>query len=290
MPGLDARLIGQLYDRAGAARWDVPRERFAAALETSVSRGLKGPRSRREIGRYLWSLHLEDLALACACADGHERAWDHFVLTHRPGLYRAADAIDVSGMARESADALYGELFGTRERGGQRQSLFHYFHGRSSLGTWLRAVLAQRHVDTIRAARRIDPLPEGDVLPAPAAEPDPDRRRFIGLMRAALAAAVAALAAGDRLRLNLYYLQGLTLAQIGRMSGEHEATVSRQLARTRMAIRRGVETYLKDTAGLSGAEIEAAFSSVAADAGPLDLTALIESAEPRKIAEPDRSI
>ena len=45
------------------------------------------------------------------------------------------------------------------ERDGERQSLLRYFHGRSSLGTWLRALLAQRQVDRIRQTLRLDSLP-----------------------------------------------------------------------------------------------------------------------------------
>ena len=112
--------------------------------------GAAGPASF-VLERYLKSLHLEDLALACACADGDEAAWEHFVREYRPSLYRAADALDPSGRARELADSLYADLYGTTERAGERRSLFRYFHGRSSLPTWLRAVLAQRHVDAIRA-------------------------------------------------------------------------------------------------------------------------------------------
>ena len=115
------------------------------------------------------SLHLEDLALAAACADGNEAAWDHFVREHRPVLYRAADAIDKTGAAREAADALYAELFGLTERDGERRSLFRYFHGRSSLATWLRAVLAQRYVDGLRRTRRLDPLPADEGADAQAA-------------------------------------------------------------------------------------------------------------------------
>ena len=52
------------------------------------------------------------------------------------------------------------------ERDGARQSLFRYFHGRSKLSTWLRAVLAQRHIDRLRAGRKLDPLPDDqDTLP-----------------------------------------------------------------------------------------------------------------------------
>ena len=79
---------------------------------------------------------------------------------HRPGLYRAADAIAPGGNGRELADSLYADLFGLQSQGGERRSLFRYFHGRSSLATWLRAVLAQRHVDGIRTGRRFEPLAE----------------------------------------------------------------------------------------------------------------------------------
>ena len=86
---------------------------------------------------------------------------------------------------------LYADLYGIAGAGtaAERRSLFRYFHGRSSLATWLRAVLAQRHVDALRARRRIESLPEEeDAIPAvAAAEPDPDRASLGRLIEAALA-------------------------------------------------------------------------------------------------------
>ena len=107
--------------------------------------------------------HTGDLELARRCAGGEEAAWERFVLEFRPVLYRAADALDPGGGARDLADSLYADLFGIGDHAGERQSLFRYFHGRSSLATWLRAVLAQRYVDRLRATRRTDPLPDDDV-------------------------------------------------------------------------------------------------------------------------------
>ena len=125
-----------------------------SALEISASKAFssKTP-SARELESYFSSLHLADLALACACAEGVDAAWEHFVREYRPALYRASDAIDPTGGARDLADSLYGELFGLKERDGERQSHFRYYHGRSSLTTWLRAVLSQRHVDRLRSVR-----------------------------------------------------------------------------------------------------------------------------------------
>jgi RNA polymerase sigma factor (sigma-70 family) len=220
--------------------------------------------------------HSADLELARLCAEGDEHAWERFVREYRPILYRAADALDRTQGAREIADSLYADLYGIRTQAGERQSLFRYYQGRSSLATWLRAVLAQRFVDRVRGQRRIEPLPDDDTpAPAPAQEPDPDRARYVALVRQALGRAVAALTARDRLRLGCYYVQELTLAETGRLMNESEASSSRQLARSRLAIRRDVEHQLRDEAGLSDDQIAACFASVSDDPGPLDLKQVI---------------
>ena len=224
---VDPALAEQLYREAKAERWRLPQAAFAAALETSCAKAFPAQDpSARDVARYLSSLHLEDLALACACALGESAAWDHFVLEMRPGLYRAADALDPTGAARELADSLYADLYGVDQRGGARQSLLRYFHGRSSLSTWLRAVLAQRHVDRIRVDRRMEPLPEELPTRAPATA-DPDCARLVDVLRSALETAVARLEPRDRLRLGCYYAQQLTLGEnrraVERARGHHVA-------------------------------------------------------------------
>ena len=237
------------------------------------------------------ALHVEDLALARQCAAGDEQAWERFVLEYRPVLYRAADALDPGGGAREVADSLYAELYGLEVRGGERRSLLQYFQGRSSLATWLRAVLAQRYVDRIRAGRRFESLSDevGAEAAAPEAAPplDPGGNDRLSRLRRALAAAIARLTPRDRLRLGCYYQQELTLAETGRVMQEHEATVSRQLARTRRALRGDVEEELR-AGGLTPDQIAACFDAAAEDAGPLDLGQMLAAAE-RKNPAPDRS-
>ena len=109
-------------------------------------------------------------------------------------------------------------------------------------------------------------------------------------MHAALSAAIAALAPRDRLRLACYYAQEMTLAQIGRLTREHEATVSRQLAKTRRAIRAEVERRLKTDQGFSPGEIDECFESIVDDAGNLDLADWLDTGRPRKKSEADRSM
>ena len=299
MISIDEELVERLYRRANGARWRAPRDLFGQALQASASRACSGASpanvDAREVERHLSSLHLEDLALACACAAGDDAAWEHFVREYRPLLYRAADAIDPSGGARDLADALYADLFGLRHEGGERRSLFRYFHGRSSLITWLRAVLAQRHVDRQRTSRKLDALPGDDApdaIAAPALSPDPDRERYVELTRVVLGRVVARLAPQDRLRLACYYGQQLTLAQTGALLGEHEATASRGLARTRREIRSAVEAELRGKNGLTDAEISRCFECVTEDAGPLDLREMLDMTSElpaRKKSAPDRS-
>lgn len=273
---IDEALVERLYHQAKAERWRLPVALFAAALEASAARAFADRISTsRELERYLGSLSLEDLALACACAAGNDAAWEHFVQAQRPVLYRAADALNPGGGARDLADSLYADLYGLQNRAGERQSLFRYFHGRSSLATWLRAVLAQRYVDRLRAERRtrsMDELPEETVAAVTAAEPpDPNRGRYVALIRRALDQALSRLDARDRLRLASYYAQELTLAETGRLLREHEATVSRHLARSRRAIRDDVERQLRHDAGLTDAEIERCFECIMEDPGRLDV-------------------
>src|SRR5437773_627666 len=269
---VDQSLAAALDPRADAHRWGVSPDAFADALTAGAGRVFAGRNpAPREVARFLESLHVRDLALAIGCAAGHEGAWEYFVREYRPILYRSADAIDPGGGARELADSLYADLYGLSDRGAERRSLFRYYHGRSSLATWLRAVLAQRHVDRIRADRRVESLPDDETaaaIPARTPPPDPDRPRLLLLIQDAVTGALLRLPARDRLRLACYYVQQLTLAEVGRLTGEHEATVSRQLARTRRAIRVDLERQLRDDMKLSDAEIAQCFEYAIDDAGP----------------------
>jgi RNA polymerase sigma-70 factor (ECF subfamily) len=293
---IDSALVHRLCARANAERWHLTVDAFARTLARSADRAFAGERpDLARLQRYFESLHLEDLALACACAEGVDVAWEHFVFTYRPLLYRAADALDASGRAREAADSLYAELYGLAEREGQRHSHFRYFHGRSSLATWLRAVLSQRYVDLLRGRARLAPLPADDGSDAPVAKTSSRPAtflRYVDLLRRVITGTVAALPARDRLRLRCYYAENLTLAQIGALLREHEATVSRNLSRTRRTIRQQVETELSERERLTEAEIAECFAAVMEDSGPMDLAELLGSEQEagrRKNVAPNRS-
>jgi len=284
-----ARLVEWLLAKTEAARWSLTRARFAEALLRSVEHRFRGASPpAAEVAAYLESLHVEDLALACACSDGAEKAWEDFVRRYRDDLHAAARAITGAGggdaRAHELADSLYAELYGLAQHTAQRRSLFDYFHGRSKLSTWLRAVLAQRHVDALRAAQRTQSLGEkeeayvAETLRAHGSPvlPDPDRAHYLDTLHAALLQALAALPARDRLRLACYYVQGLSQAEIGRILGEHEATASRHLERTRRELRKEVERALRAEKRLSDAQIHLCFE-YAMEEWPFDLSGALST-------------
>jgi RNA polymerase sigma factor (sigma-70 family) len=292
-----ASLVERLYAQSQAVRWELSLEGFAESLERSARKQFAvGAIPRQKLEDYLASLHLEDLALAAACAAGFESAWEHFFATYRPYLRAASAAIlrcaASSAEACELADSLFSDLYGLADGKGPDRSLFHYFHGRSSLKTWLRAVLAQRHIDSFRAARRFEELPD-ESTPKTAPTPplgrqvqpaDPHRDLYISLFTRALQAALERLDSLEKDRLRLYYAEEKTLAEIGRLLGEHESSVSRHLERIRRDLRQSVEEILRcgfvaangsaAQRGLSDAEIALCFEYCAENT-PIDLEKLL---------------
>ena len=304
-----APLTAELHARAGAERWGLPQKAFAEALRRSAEKRFvaaqpdTGPDSA-SVQTYLESLHLEDLALACACSQGLEEAWEFFIAHFRQDLRAAANAmLRASGQtggarADELADSLYADLYGVRSgAGGRRKSLFEYFHGRSKLATWLRAVLAQRQVDLFRTGSRTVSLEEEREGAAPRelasrTDPppaDPDREKYVKRFERALTAALAALAPRERLILACYYVDQLTLAEIGRMLREHESTVSRQLERLRRALHDSVTATLQSPSpavngrpaevALDAAQVELAFEYALED-WPFDLSRALSPRDP----------
>ena len=101
--------------------------------------------------------------------------------------------------------------------------------------------------------------------------PEPDRARYVEALGAAIAIALAELKPRDRMRLNFYHLEDLTLKEIGGIMGEYESSVSRRLTRTRLQLRRRVGQVLRRDNGLSVEQIRLCYD-YALEAWPADLS------------------
>src|SRR6202162_6285597 len=216
VPSAVAALRAELHAKADGQKLGLTGESFAVILCEIGEKFLPASANPTEARAFFLSLRLEELALARACAAGHEFAWELFLTRYREKLYQSALRIArEDSAARELADTLYAELYGTTTREGERISKLASFTGRGTLEGWLRTVLAQEFVNRYRRTKRLVSLDEeseeGSQFAAPAPEPLPsaDSR-----LESATDAALAALDGEDRMVLAAYYLDGRTLAEI----------------------------------------------------------------------------
>ena len=79
------------------------------------------------------------------------------------------------------------------------------------------------------------------------------------------------------------FAQQLAPAQIGRLTGEREATVLRHLTRTRRAVRKAIEHRLRVDHGFSQIEIGQCFANLSANADAIDLVEWLREGNPRNV-------
>jgi RNA polymerase sigma-70 factor (ECF subfamily) len=242
--GMESVITG-LYEKSGNS--GLSREQFAAVLTEVAAKYLPADATPRDAADLFGSLRVEELALARACADGQERAWEIFMARYREKLYDIAGYIaKESSAARELADSLYADLYGTTTRDGKRISKLASYTGRGSLEGWLRTVMAQEFVNRFRRQRRLVSLDEesedgaqfavNDSEPVVAVDPR---------VEAATGEVLSRLPAEDRFILASYYLDGRTLAEIGRTLAVHESTISRKLDKLAKSLRKQIFSLLE---------------------------------------------
>src|SRR5436305_6063362 len=242
-PELESRMAEL---QAKTQEYGLGREQFVSILNEIGAKYLPPQPSERERGEFFASLRLEELALARACAAGHARAWEIFMVRYREKLYDIAAYIaKESSAARELADSLYADLYGTSERDGKRTSKLASYTGRGSLEGWLRTVLAQEYVNRYRKRKRLVSLDEeaeeGVQFAAVAAEPvaSTDPR-----LEQAIDQALKELEAEDKFVLASYFLDNRTLAEVARSLGVHESTISRKVDKLAKSLRKQIVAAL----------------------------------------------
>jgi RNA polymerase sigma-70 factor (ECF subfamily) len=235
-------LLAELQAKSGCEKIGLSGESLAAVLCDVAAKYLPAGATQTEVETFLLTLRIEELALARACAAGHNAAWEIFLTRYREKLYQSALRIArEDSAARDLADTLYAELYGTGTREGERVSKLASFTGRGSLEGWLRTVLAQEFVNRYRRTKRLVSLDEegeeGSRFAAPEPEPvpSPDAR-----LESATDAALAALSSDERLVLAAYFLDGRTLAEIAGMLGVHESTISRKVDKLAKSLRKKI--------------------------------------------------
>jgi RNA polymerase sigma-70 factor, ECF subfamily len=246
--GLESAVL-DLYSKSKGEQVGLTKEQFAVILRNISEKYLPAAATQQEVSELYFSLRVEELALARACAAGSERAWEIFMLRYREKLYDIGSYIaKENSAARELADSLYADLYGTSTREGQRVSKLASYTGRGSLEGWLRTVMAQEYVNRYRRGRKYVSLDEESEEGAQfaSAESEPvvsvDSR-----LEAATDEALATLPAEDRFVLASYYLDDRTLAEIARTLGVHESTISRKVEKLAKSLRKQILAALGRT-------------------------------------------
>jgi RNA polymerase sigma-70 factor (ECF subfamily) len=242
-------LLSELHAKSECGKIGLARDNFATILCEVAAKHTSAATTEQEIRTFLLGLRVDELALARACAAGSNSAWEIFLTRYREKLYLSALRVArEDSAARELADTLYADLYGTNTRDGQRVSKLASYTGRGSLEGWLRTVLAQEYVNRYRRTKRLVSLDEecedGVQFRAPEAEAVPadgygDRR-----LAEATDEAIRVLSSEDRMVLSAYYLDGRTLAEIARMLGVHESTISRKLDKLAKGLRKQIVSGL----------------------------------------------
>src|SRR6202034_1176444 len=156
-----SELVAELQAKSGCEKVGLARETFVAILCEVGTKYATPATSESELRAFFLALRVDELVLARACAAGSNPAWDIFLTRYRDKLYLSALRVARGeSAARDLADALYADLYGTTLRDGLRVSKLASYTGRGSLEGWLRTVLAQEYVNRYRRTRRLVSLDE----------------------------------------------------------------------------------------------------------------------------------
>ncbi len=258
---LIALAIRDLFDKSGAHKYGLEYDEFEAILDQVSCKYVPAATDQQKI-RFWRELKLEELVLSRGCANGQEYAWEVFLTRYREKLYDIARGVTKEdSSARELADSIYGDLYGTSERDGHRVSRLNFYMGRGSLEGWLRTVILQEFVNRYRKQKKLISLDEQEEegVQFSAASPAPtsplDKR-----LGDAVDQALSQLAADDRLVLASYYLDDRTLTEIGKVLGVHESTISRRLEKLLKVVRKQVLAGLV-ARGMNRSQAEEALES-----------------------------
>jgi len=197
---------------------------------------------------WLEKLHVDDLYLAFACERGERAALDEFERT-----YIREIAIYLPRNQHEVLDEVTQQV---RERLFVAGRIGSYA-GHGPLGGWVRTVVLRTAFNIRRAQGSLRRAEAGKANEV-AAHVDPQveflKDHYRPFLREALEASVAALSTERRKILCWYFLEGMTLAAIGKMLHVHESTIARQVASIRRLVLENTERSLATFLGIETSE------------------------------------
>jgi RNA polymerase sigma-70 factor (ECF subfamily) len=213
-----------------------------------------------------------DAALVQRCLHGDADAWRRLVDRHRAGMIDLARRFLPSAAATDVVDAVIANLW-------ERRKLERY-EGRSSLVTWLGAIVINAALNARRAAvaRRETTAPDGE-------RHEPSAVTSIGDGETDLAEilhdAIGSLPVSLKVLVLMYYEQGLTLDEVSAVVGSSKSNLSRRLQKARDQILAQADRLARERLGTSLASLRSGV-----DLSQLDLDLRVACAPERNRHEP----
>lgn len=237
-------------------------EAAAAWPDFGVARGVLvaaiAARLGDDPGATLAAMHVTDLYLACACAEGDARALAAFEARTAPVIERALLASGVSDAERADLGQVVRQRLLVAPAAGGPPRIATY-SARGALLSWVRVVATREAARMLPRARR-EVAADDDVLAdLIAGDDDPEigylKRLYRDELKRAFHAAIDALDDRDRLLLRQHTLDGLDIDHLGALHDVHRATIARWLAAARAAVLAHTQRALIERLRLSRSEL-----------------------------------
>jgi RNA polymerase sigma factor (sigma-70 family) len=177
----------------------------------------------------------DDLELTRRCAAGDADAWATFMRRYRPFMVDFGGRIVDRTRAADVADAVIADLW--------QRGKIATFAGRSSLRTWLGALVANAALNVRRVAASGASIAAAD---EGREDHDPAAREASVIVSRVLGESIAALPDEDRLLILMHYEQDLSLAQCAAVLGSSKPTLSRRLTAIRERLRVSADRITRD--------------------------------------------
>jgi RNA polymerase sigma-70 factor (ECF subfamily) len=198
---------------------------------------------------------LEDLFLACACADGDRAALavlEEAVLSQVPRWIARFDALDADEVKQDLRQRL---LLGPNAH-------LRAYAGKGALDRWVRVAAVRCAIDRQRQEKPSDPGALDKLLDNPDPELDFVKVRDREALRGILRDALHSLPAEAVTLLRLHYLESVSLDQLAVLEHTSRSTIARRLAQARADALDRVRALLRERLKLSAKEGESLFRLV----------------------------
>lgn len=203
-------------------------------------------------------VHQADVKLAQACAAGDTEALARFDATYAPLMRAVARRFGSDDFATEVVQLVHRRLLVAEDAVAPRIA---EYRGQGPLAGFVQAVTVRLALNLQKASgRHVAALGDDALLDTPAGDDDPElaaiKRRYRAEFKEAFAVAMASLEDAPRNALRLHYLDGLTLADLGRLYGWSVPTASRRLAAARETLLTATRRALGERLELTAAEVD----------------------------------